>query len=354
MMIIDLSRFHPKLNPIALPSWDQMLTWQHDSPSWPAWPILHWPAQTAVTQWKKHIPQWVQETILRFPKRNHLQMLYLSAKYPQMLEILEKMPLLAWRIAEKNLDEPTLKQLFTRPRVHLTEAVHWPKQKETTRFLQKLRLRSMDQHIIHQVEQCLHQPEVLTQACHLPRINSMALTLAAQFPQLIDTPLHHSLARQPCRPEQCKQLHATLSDAIKLAQWLDKSLSVIEKCRFEVEVVQIYQQWLQEGLKTWKENGQEKLHLENSGETPCPKSWKRITTIEIAQACTDTHHAWFIEAQQGYQLYQHKQKPLIVAIHHEQPIIVRQADNKLPTTEQQAEIALLQAQLARKTNASNA
>ena len=160
-----------------------------------------------------------------------------------------KMPLLVWKIADKHLDEHTLKSLFQQPRIYLTEAVNWGNQKETVRFLQKLRLRSMDTPIIQHVEQCLSQPQLLKQACHLPRINSMALTIAAQFPQFIDTPLHHSLARQPCRPEQCKQLHATLSDTLALAQWLNKPLSIIKKFRFEIEIEEIYKEWLSESLK---------------------------------------------------------------------------------------------------------
>lgn len=252
MLIIDLSRFHPGLQPVALPNWDQMLTLKHKPIHWPAWPILHWPAYPATVHWKQHIPGWVQETILRFPKRNHLPVLHLCAKYPQMLELLEKMPLLVWKIADKHLDEHTLKSLFQQPRIYLTEAVNWGNQKETVRFLQKLRLRSMDTPIIQHVEQCLSQPQLLKQACHLPRINSMALTIAAQFPQFIDTPLHHSLARQPCRPEQCKQLHATLSDTLALAQWLNKPLSIIKKFRFEIEIEEIYKEWLSESLKKTK------------------------------------------------------------------------------------------------------
>jgi len=36
MLIIDLSRFHPGLQPVALPNWDQMLTLKHKPIHWPA------------------------------------------------------------------------------------------------------------------------------------------------------------------------------------------------------------------------------------------------------------------------------------------------------------------------------
>ncbi len=343
-LIVELTPFHPKLGLVAIPSWEQMLTLS-EKPMLPNWPLLHWPEQPAVVAWRKAIPTWVVDTLRRLPQRHQLLLLWLCARYPQMLEMLDKTPVMAWRIAAKGVPENELKRYFPEPRAKLAARLGWPERRETIRFLNRLRLRKMDEPMLQQVDACLSQPEVLSRACHLPRINSMALTLSAHFPQLIDTPLHHSLARQPCQPQQCQALHACLADALKLATWLDKPLDPIAQCRFMVEIEDLYQKWLEEALQRpskplfapRKKNAWQKI-----GGTPV--DWRPIDTeAALYQACQDTGHAWFIEWGEGYALFHHSEHNLVCALHPHHAPIARTGRNQLPTHEQQAQVSLLAA-----------
>jgi hypothetical protein len=314
-------------------------------PKLPNWPLLHWPQLPAVANWCASIPAWVAETLQRLPQRNQLHLLWLCARYPQMLEMLDKTPVMAWRIAAQRIPENELQQYFPQPRAKLAGRLGWPEQHETIRFLNRLRLRSMDESMLQQVEACLSQPDVLSRACHLPRINSMALTLSAHFPQLIDTPLHHSLARQPCQPQQCRALHACLDDTLKLASWLNWPLDEIGKCRFIVEIEDLYQNWLNQALKqpfpALFARG-EKIHPQNFRGTP--STWQPIDSEKVLRdCCRHSGHAWFIEASQGWRLFRHTQQNLVCALHPQHPPIARTGNNQLPNSEQSTQVSLLAA-----------
>ena len=345
-LIVELSPFHPQLGFVPIPSWEQMLTLSA-KPQLPNWPLLHWPELPAVAAWRACIPDWVAETLRRLPQRYQLQLLWLCARHPQMLEMLDKTPIMAWRIAAHHVPENELKQYFPEPRAKLAARLGWPERHETIRFLNRLRLRKMDEPILQQVERCLRQPEVLTRACQLPRINSMALTLSAHFPQLIDTPLHHSLARQPCQPQQCRVLHACLDDALKLADWLDQPFEAIAKCRFMVEIEDLYQKWLTQALEQLPQTpffqGKKFAPQKFRG---TPSTWQPIETeTDLMHICRQTTHAWFIEQAQGWTLFHHAAQRLVCALHPQHPPIARTAHNQLPNSEQSAQVSLLAASI---------
>ncbi|WP_294948477.1 hypothetical protein [Sulfurivirga sp.] len=342
-LIIDLTPFHAGLMPVSLPGWEQLVGWQGRAPELPDWPLLNWPAQPAVQRWRRHIPQWVEDTLLRLPRSHQLKLLYLSARYPQMLELLEKMPVLAWRIAASGMDEQTLRTLFPKPRTFINASVGWPAERAALRFLQRLRLRRMDEEMIAQVETCLNEPNTLHRSVELPRINSMALTLAANFPDLVATPLHHSLARQPCRPEQCRQMHALIEDALKLAKWLDKDITPIQNARFLVEIEDLYSQWLAEAMEKGINWTRKNTDLAKIGETP--SDWHQLSERELDESIAVSAHAFFIEHSEGARLFRHAQHPIVVALMPDGTLVARTSHNRLPTPEQQACIALFKAKL---------
>ncbi len=344
-LILDLTPFHPGLMPVSLPGWDQLIGWQGTAPELPDWPLLHWPARPAVQRWRRHIPKWVADTLLRLPHSHQLRLLYLCARYPQMLELLEKMPVLAWRIAANGMDELTLQTLFPKPRTLMSASVGWPAERTALRFLQRLRLRRMDEEMIAQVETCLKEQNILHRAAELPRINSMALTLAAHFPELVATPLHHSLARQPCRPEQCRQMHALIDDALKLAEWLGKDFKAIQNAHFLVEIEDLYAKWLTEAMENGINWMRGKTDPAKIGEAP--SDWLLLSDKELDEAVTLTRHAFFIEHAAGAQLLRHTSYPLVVAHLPDSTLVARTCNNKLPTPEQQAAVALLKAHLER-------
>jgi len=278
-----------------------MLTWHENPPDLPRWAVLQWPANPAIAAWQRQIPAWVADTLNRLPAKGELRLLYLCARYPQMLEMLDKMPVLAWRLANANLNEHQLTQLFPRPRTEMCSLVGWPEDRHAIRFLQRLRLRSMDEQMLQQVDTCLLDTCVYQHASELPRINSMALTLAAHFPQLIGSTLHESLARQPCRPQQCQQMKALLQDAIELATWLREPLETLRQCRFLVEIEEHYAHWLEKGLKHLTAQAQrsdQKPACKKVGDPPrLPPGWRHVEGVDtLINCCRQTGHAWFTDA----------------------------------------------------------
>ncbi|SIO06629.1 hypothetical protein SAMN05443662_1330 [Sulfurivirga caldicuralii] len=347
---VDLTPFDSKLQPVAIPGWERMLTWHGETPELPAWAVLAWPNTPAVHAWRRQIPAWVRDTLQRLPNKGQLRLLFLSARYPQMLELLDKMPVLAWRLANANMDEHQLEQLFPRPRTDMTGLIGWPEDRRAIRFLQKLRLRSMDEQMLQQIDTCLADPTIYHRATELPRINSMALTLAANFPQLIGSQLHQSLARQPCRPQQCQQMKALLQDAIELANWLGESLDPIKSSRFLVEVEEIHTKWLQKGLKRLKtraEQSGQKMPIEKVGDPPpLPAGWQLIRSLHACNAlCQTTGHAWFTQTTGLIVRPRDKTTPWAAQIDfidgHWQLGKGRQAGNRLLDSEQLAQCNLL-------------
>lgn len=104
---------------------------------------------------------------------------------------------------------------------------------------------------MEQVETCALDMERLQALQSLPRINSMALTLASRFPEMIGCRLHRSLAQQPCQPMQCQSMVALLEDVFRLIAQRQKgesALQQVRQCQVLSQVHQLYLQWMAQAL----------------------------------------------------------------------------------------------------------
>lgn len=315
----DLSPFDARLEPVGIPSWDQWLTWQDAEPELPQWPLLHWPDTPALTQWKRTLPDWVIETLMHLPGQQQLRLLYLCARHPQMLELLDRMPLLAWRIATHPIDENRLRQLFPQPRTRLAQSVGWPARREAIAFLQKLRLRQVTPQLLQHVEHCLNQTETLAATCQLSRINSMALTLAARFPSLIASPLHQSLARQPCQPRQCERLQAVLEDTLTVCHFLQEDEALIGRQRFMIDVEALYARWFQTALTQWQHSHEAASCPPSAVPSPnaLPVPWQRLErSTRLSHISRQTRSPWFLLADTHLILW-HPEEEVAVALHRQ-------------------------------------
>ncbi len=248
---IDCRKVWPEFGVLSVPSWDALTM---SSAKVPAYPnelrILEWSNYSQISYWRKQIPQWVQDSCALFPS-HQLVLLHYAGKYPQLLELLDHSPMLAWRLINSGLQESEIVALLSGNRQVMAGQVGWPESGETVKFLRNLRLRLVNDEIAEQVETCLLDEQRLSALQVLPRINSMALSLAARFPELIGSQLHHALAQLPCRPMQCQSMVALLEDAYRLADALEfaaQEVNRIGECRYLVEVSEIYQAWLTQGL----------------------------------------------------------------------------------------------------------
>lgn len=247
VLYIDARKLFPKEGVVSILGWDNMMLNAFPIPQYPDFfSIMRWANHSQLSDWRKQIPKWVQDSCALFPS-HQMMLLHYAGKYPQVLELLDHAPLMAWRLVSSKLDEPEIVALLAGKRTQIAESIGWPGKADTVKFLTSLRLRWVDKHIAEQIDVCVFDDQRLTALQHLPRINSMALTLAARFPELIGSQLHHALAQLPCRPMQCQSMVALLEDAYRLAEFmqLDKHhVDRIGESRFLVEVERVYQHWL--------------------------------------------------------------------------------------------------------------
>lgn len=243
---IDCRQWMPKYDVVAIPSWDRMMLSPDPIPSYPVeLQILNWSNQPQLSFWRKQIPSWVRESCALFPS-HQLQLLHYVGRYPQLLELLDHAPLLAWRLVSSKLTETEIVQLLQDKRTDLVAKLGWPGSQQAVGFLRKLRLRFVNSEIVEAVETCLLDDGRLQNLQRLPRVNSMALSLAARFPELIGSRLHQSLAKLPCRPLQCQKMIALLEDVYRLAAIIkpsEQDLAQIASARYLIEVEKIYQTW---------------------------------------------------------------------------------------------------------------
>ncbi|GKT12710.1 MAG: hypothetical protein ISEC1_P1690 [Thiomicrorhabdus sp.] len=251
---IDCRKLVHELGVVEVPSWDALTMSSIAIPNYPSQlKVLAWSNYSQISYWRKQIPQWVQDSCALFPT-HQLKLLHYAGKYPQVLELLDHAPMLAWRLMATSLEEPEIVALMSGKRQDIVTQVGWPGKHETVKFLRNLRLRMVNEKIAEQVEICLMDDKRLTALQSLPRINSMALSLAAYFPELIGSGLHLALAQLPCRPMQCQSMVALLEDAYTLAEWLKLETIEVDKighCRYLVEVTDLYQKWLAMGPKVF-------------------------------------------------------------------------------------------------------
>ncbi|WP_319380966.1 hypothetical protein [Thiomicrorhabdus sp.] len=244
---VDARKLFPKIGVVSVPGWDAMLMDSRPIPDYPSFfNILAWANLAQLSAWRKQIPAWVQESCLLFPS-HQLRLLHFAGKYPQILELLDHAPMLAWRLISSRLTEADIVALLAGKRTQLAAQVGWPGKEETVRFLRNLRLRFVNPQIAEQVEVCLLDEQRLQALQSLPRINSMALALAARFPELIGCRLHHALAQLPCRPMQCQSMIALLEDAYALAEQMqlpESEVALIGQSRYLIDVEKLYRKWM--------------------------------------------------------------------------------------------------------------
>jgi len=230
----------------------------------------------------------------------------------------------------------------------LVAQVGWPDKAEAVTFLRNLRLRRVNEKIAEQVEVCLMDEQRLTALQSLPRINSMALSLASLFPELIGSRLHHALAQLPCRPMQCQSMVALLQDAYALAEWLSLPESEVTKiglCRYLVEVTTLYQGWLKKGIKLIGGSAFEGFKLSETPVRLSAENWVCLSQLQ--------QHAWWIDGKNPtLQLFAWQNSEGIWGVlidqslglnsSHENPVIVRVRGEKnaLPSAKELSELHL--------------
>lgn len=335
---VDLRKVAPKIGVLRLPNWDQMMMSADAIADYPpGLDILNWPAHSDLRFWLQQMPSWVVESCRLFPT-HQLMLLHYAGRYPQMLELLDHSPMLAWQLIKAPLSESQRVALFQAKRTEMVEQLGWPGKQETVKFLRNLRLRSVNHELLEQVEVCLLDDRRLQALQDLPRINSMALSLAARFPELIGRRLHQSLAQLPCRPMQCKAMVALLEDVYRLADYIGEQdvSDKIGNCRYLVEVEQLYQAWL----------------LEYMPKAPAPglvlaEQPKRLKTLAdwVELSCVQNQAWWLDFERSNTQLWawQIEGQPIGLLIERSDSkklVRLRQGCNQLANSAVQAQVEL--------------
>ena len=305
---IDARKIFPELGVVEVMGWERMMFDAQPIPNYPSdWAVLLWSNYSQFSNWRKQVPAWVLDSCALFPTYQ-LKLLHFCGKYPQLLELLDHAPLLAWRLVSVDLAEAEIVALLAGKRIDIVEQVGWPGKESTVKFLRNLRLRWVNQEITEQIEICLLDDSRMQALKALPRINSMALSLAARFPHLIGSPLHRSLAQLPCRPMQCKSMVALLEDVYRLgkAQSLAQDeIDRIGKCRYLSDVTEIYETWLSSAIEVaLQQTVPSVVSLADRLEQSTAKFEQLISFEEWVQISIVQQHAWlidFIENQQACQ-----------------------------------------------------
>lgn len=335
---LDARQIWPSLGVLRLVSWEQLMFSNEPIDAYPAnLDLLNWTAHSDLRFWLQQIPPWVLESCRLFPS-HQLTLLHYAGRYPQMLELLDHSPMLAWQLVRAGLDEQELVELFKAKRTEMVSRLGWPGKAETVKFLRNLRLRSVNADLLQQVEVCLLDERRLDALQDLPRINSMALSLAARFPELIGHRLHQSLARLPCRPMQCKALVALLEDVYRLAEFIgDQQVTQkVGDCRYLVEVEQLYQAW----LLAFSPKVKADLELtEQPQELKALEQWVALSQIQQQAWWLDYQQnntalwAWQIDGQVVGMLVELNQQS-------KQLVRLRQGDNQLASAALMAQVEL--------------
>ena len=345
---VDAREIAPEIGAQRIPSWDEMMLGKDPIPSYPHdWRIFEWSHTSALQKWRKPIPQWIQQSCALFPS-HQIEMLHYVGKYPQLLELLDHAPVLVWRLMQAQLSENDIHQLLSQKQTHLAAQLGWPAQKETLSLLRKLRLRFVSPEVAESIDTCILDPERRHQLQQLPRISSMALTLAARFPNLIGTPLHQTLAQLPCRPMQCQAMIALLEDATTLAEYLHLNpTQTLGQFRYLTDIETQYRDWV---FQQFAEKMPQKM---SSSLTLSTQPLQIQTPEQLMQISQLTAHAWFAEVNlQTDKLIawkipspEEKTETLIAAHYQNQTLIkARTENNQLPTAQQLSQLALLQRQ----------
>ncbi|WP_246261691.1 hypothetical protein [Thiomicrorhabdus cannonii] len=353
---IDARKIEPQVGVVSVIGWERMMFESEPIPAYPQdWRVFAWSNFSQLAYWRKQIPKWIQDSCALFPS-HQLTLLHYCGKYPQILELLDHAPLLAWRLVTSGLEEPEVVALLSGKRVEMAAQVGWPGKEETVKFLRNLRLRWVNQEISEQIEVCLLDERRLHALQSLPRINSMALSLAARFPELIGCRLHRALAQLPCRPMQCQSMVALLEDAYRLADYLgldEAEVARIGESRYLVEVSQLYQQWLNSAAESALQGDEEALPALSDTLAPSahefmvltpPQQWLQLSLLQ--------QHAWITEldGESDSKLIAWQQEDAVWAALIKQAanktveiVRVRGPENSLPSAKELANLHLWQA-----------
>ncbi len=335
---LDARKVLPKVGVLGLVNWDQMMLSAEPIPAYPAGlDILNWSVHSDLRFWLQQIPAWVVESCRLFPS-HQLALLHYAGRYPQMLELLDHSPMLAWQLIKAPLTEVQRVNLFQAKRTEMVAQLGWPGKAETVKFLRNLRLRAVNADLLQHVEICLLDEKRLDALQSLPRINSMALSLAARFPELIGRRLHQSLARLPCRPMQCQAMIALLEDVYRLADAIgDEDVTQkIGECRYLVEVEQLYQAQLQQTCPKWSAPGL--VLTEQPTQLIDEKDWYALSQMQ--------NQAWWLEyGQSNIELWAWMFEQQVVGVllekRGERKVLrLRQANNQLASVSLQTQVEL--------------
>lgn len=340
---VDCRQCLPQHGVFSVPSWDAMMLSSEPIADYPPeLQLLNWSDFSQLAYWKKQIPKWVLESCALFPT-HQLRLLHYVGRYPQLLELLDHSPMLAWRLVTSDLSEADIVSLLNDKRTQVVQELGWPGKSETVSFLRKLRLRYVNDEIAEFVDVCILDDQRLSALQSLPRVNSMALSLAARFPHLIGSTLHQSLAQMPCRPMQCRSLIAQLEDTYRAAEVLqlpDTEVVQIGQARYLVDVEKIYQAWC----------------FSSPFLTDLTLSDKPTVLTELSQwqaLSQRQQHYWLTEqaALQAGELelvafeWQGETVAAVLNREAEEPLLrVRREENQLPTAEQLSQLHLWLAQ----------
>lgn len=333
LLWVDCRKLLPHYHVVAIPSWDKMMMHPGEIPEYPEeFRVLNWSQLSHLSYWKKQIPDWVRESCALFPS-HQLKLLHYVGRYPQLLELLDHSPFLAWRLIASGLSESDIVSLLGNKRTEMAKSIGWPGKVETIDFLKKLRLRVVNEDIAEMVDICIMDHQRLFAMKSMPRINSMALTLASHFPHLIGTKLHQSLAQMPCRPMQCQTMMALLEDVFHLADFLnlpDSELKRIGQARYLIDVEGIYKDW-------WTLNAPTSHQLQLSSTPKVLTDYNQWLELSYLQG-----HYWLTEAgklkEGSCELLAWQQDEQFIAalieMRTQKLIRARQMDNQLPDANQ--------------------
>lgn len=339
---LDYRKLLPKLDVVAIKSWDAMMLSAEPIPNYASEVNpLNWQAAPAVKSWLKQIPQWIVESCMLFPSQQ-MRLLHFCGRYPQMIELLDHSPILAWRLVASALSEAEIVALLADKRTQQVEQIGWPGKAETVKFLRNLRLRQVNDEINQQIEVCVLDDQRLNALQALPRVNSMALSLAARFPEMIGCRLHHALAAMPCRPMQCQSMIALLEDAYRLASFMALEAAEVQKIadsRYLIEVEQLYQAWLKQALANEQRPDLVNFSPVSLGKTP----QKMTRSGDWIALSAQQKHAWFTDLDEKHALFafQSSEESVVFLLDEQRKLVrVRQNGNLLPSAEALSQIHL--------------
>ncbi len=131
---VDGRQWMPKMGVLGIPGWDNMMVGSELVPDYPDdLAVLSWPDYGQLGAWRKQIPNWVKDSCALFPT-HQLALLHYVGRYPQLLELLDHSPMLAWRLVASGLPEAEIVALLNDKRTQMVAEIGWPGKQEPCSF----------------------------------------------------------------------------------------------------------------------------------------------------------------------------------------------------------------------------